>query len=66
MDMTRVGINIYPSINIPKDIPLTSTQLENMEDRRGNVHYMKRREIENLLHDRELAKQLQEPYDEYS
>jgi len=64
--MTRVHINIYPNINVPKDIPLTDAQLENVEDRRGNVHYMKRRDIENLLHDRELAKQLQELYDEYS
>lgn len=63
--MTRVHINIHPRINPPKDIPLTDAQLENVEDRRGNIHYMKRREIENLLHDRELANSLKEPYDDF-
>lgn len=62
--MTRVQINLYPRINVPTDVPLTPSQERSMQDMQRGKFYTKRRAIENKLADRELQKQLQEPYDE--
>lgn len=64
--MTRVHIHIFPKLDPPKDIPFTNAQHERAEDEQNYSKFAKRRDIENLLHARELAKHLKEPWDEDS
>lgn len=62
--MSHVQINLYPRINVPADVPLTPSQEKTMQDMQRGKFYAKRRAIENKLADRELEKQLRDPYDE--
>lgn len=61
--MTNVHIHLFPKLNPPKDLPFTVAQRERAEDVQSSCKYAKRRDIENLLNDCKLAKELKEPLD---